>query len=170
MGEERIGGGVVAPEFAGLGHLPFLDSVDCKVEPKTGRMTLPSHLRPAFTDGSATLRLMKSGSVWVFTPLGFVRFQKAVERTRPAGMVGPRSRARTFASGKHLPIDRQGRFVLSPPVREHLGVATDVVVAGCGDHIEMWHPERWYATEATEFDEWDLEAENFGGLDLETGE
>ncbi len=167
--DDGTGTALVPAEFAGLGHLPFVDAISCKIDPKSGRMTLPSHLRPAFVDGHAHLRNMKEGWVNIWTPLGFVRWEKALARKREKSIVGPRTRQRAFASSKALVIDRQGRLVLPVEARTHLGVETELIVAGCGDHIELWLPSAW-ESEVEEFDAFDMESETYDGLDLETGE
>lgn len=163
-------GALVPPEFQQLGHFPFLDTVECRIEPRTGRMTLPVHLRGAFPDGNATLRCMKGGHANIWTPLNFFRWDKRLGGGQHKGLASPRRGFRAAASAKRLTIDAQGRFVLPAEARAHLGVDTHVIVAGCRDHLELWHPEVWAEEEAAQMDEWDLDAADFQGLDVETGE
>ena len=40
-------------------------------------------------------------------------------------------------------LDASGRVTLPPPLLSHAGVKKDVVVAGVGDHLEIWARERW---------------------------
>ncbi len=40
-------------------------------------------------------------------------------------------------------IDRQGRIVIPAGLRRHAKLATDVTIAGQGDHIEIWDRDAW---------------------------
>lgn len=39
--------------------------------------------------------------------------------------------------------DRQGRILISPPLRAYAGLKKDVVLVGVGDHVEIWNRESW---------------------------
>jgi MraZ protein len=40
-------------------------------------------------------------------------------------------------------LDRQGRILIPPDLREFAGLGRDVVLVGVDDHIEVWSLERW---------------------------
>jgi MraZ protein len=40
-------------------------------------------------------------------------------------------------------LDRQGRILIPPELREFAGLGRDVVLVGVNDHIEVWSLERW---------------------------
>ncbi|MDR5683037.1 MAG: division/cell wall cluster transcriptional repressor MraZ [Armatimonadota bacterium] len=48
-----------------------------------------------------------------------------------------------LGSAVEVETDRQGRFVLPPPLREHAGIQRDVVVVGLINKLEIWSRERW---------------------------
>ena len=48
-------------------------------------------------------------------------------------------------------LDSAGRVTLPPALLDHAGVEKEVVVAGVGDHLEIWSRERW-AEEAAALD------------------
>ncbi len=50
-----------------------------------------------------------------------------------------------FAGALETDLDRQGRFVLTPPLITHARLGRDVVVAGVRDHLEIWEPKAWRA-------------------------
>jgi MraZ protein len=55
---------------------------------------------------------------------------------------------RFFTSGANeVDIDTAGRVAVSPALREFAGLGRDVVVAGVGDHIEIWDADAWSAYE-----------------------
>ena len=41
------------------------------------------------------------------------------------------------------PIDKQGRILVPPHLREHAGLKREVTVAGVGPKIELWDRERF---------------------------
>lgn len=55
---------------------------------------------------------------------------------------------RFFTSGAtEVDIDTAGRVAVAPALREFAGLDRDVVVAGVGDHIEIWDADAWAAYE-----------------------
>lgn len=42
------------------------------------------------------------------------------------------------------PLDKQGRILLPPPLRQHAALDRDVVLAGVGERIEIWNRTRFY--------------------------
>ena len=42
-------------------------------------------------------------------------------------------------------LDRNGRLLIKPPLREHAGLDGSVVWVGQGRYIELWEPARWRA-------------------------
>ena len=40
-------------------------------------------------------------------------------------------------------LDATGRVTLPPALLEHAGIEREVVVAGVGDHLEVWARKRW---------------------------
>ena len=55
-----------------------------------------------------------------------------------------------FAGAEQGTPDKQGRIGISPILRASAGIERDVVVAGVGDRVEIWNPQRWaeYSTGA----------------------
>lgn len=63
-------------------------------------------------------------------------------------------------------LDRQGRFLLPQPLREHAGIHRDAVVVGLVNKVEVWSKERWHAyLQSTAEDEAAL-LEGLRGLNL----
>ena len=44
---------------------------------------------------------------------------------------------------KECPLDKQGRILLSQPVREQVGIEKDIVLVGRGKLFEIWGKENW---------------------------
>jgi MraZ protein len=70
-----------------------------------------------------------------------------------------------YGSAYEVRLDRQGRFVLPPKLRELAGIGTEVVLVGAGNRIELWSPERW--NEVSErMDQPEALAESLQGLGI----
>jgi MraZ protein len=53
---------------------------------------------------------------------------------------------RVFVSGAaECPLDKQGRIILPPNLREYGGLKKEVVFVGMTKRIEIWSKERWEA-------------------------
>lgn len=48
-----------------------------------------------------------------------------------------------LGSAVEVEADKQGRFVLPPPLREHAAIQREVVVVGLINKLEIWSRERW---------------------------
>jgi MraZ protein len=107
-----------------------------------GRIAVPVRFRDQLPEGSVV-------ASWV-DPCGSIHppdeWDKFMHRLDELPVGNPRARkmARALAS-RAFPIemDRQGRFVLPPAVREWAGLRGEVMLVGARDHIELWNPDRW---------------------------
>jgi MraZ protein len=57
-------------------------------------------------------------------------------------------RRRYISAAVECEIDKQGRILIPPALREHAGLQKDVLWAGMGQTIELWASERWQAAQA----------------------
>lgn len=48
-----------------------------------------------------------------------------------------------ISSATECPIDRSGRILIPPTLREYAGIEKDVVLVGMITRIEIWSKERW---------------------------
>ena len=73
----------------------------------------------------------------------------------------PPSRAfvRQFcASASTCSLDRQGRLLIPPKLRQYADINGDVLVHGVVNKLELWSPSRWEVYEATENDPFETNA------------
>jgi MraZ protein len=119
----------------------FEHSVD-----ERGRVAIPARYRHAFVDGGV-LREGPEGCVELYTQQGFDeevqrRLGSEASNRRAAG----RRIRRGFMPGAYtVELDRQGRVLVPPQLRQAGGLDGRIMVVGCGDYIELWHPDRWQA-------------------------
>lgn len=114
-----------------------------------GRLAIPARYRRAFVDGGV-LRAGPEGCVEMYPQDSF---DQEVERRLGSanGNRSPDARRirRSFLSEAYaVDIDKQGRILVPNPLRSDAGLSGKVLVIGCGDYLELWHPERWAEEQA----------------------
>lgn len=118
------------------GH--YAHSLDAK-----NRLSIPARFRAAF---SAGLVLAKDSDdcISVWTPDAH---ESIIERA----LAGKNPLSREYravqrffqANSFDVELDSSGRVTLPPPLLAHAKIDKDTVVAGVGDHLEVWGRERW---------------------------
>ena len=107
------------------------------------RLSIPARFRAAYASG-VVLAKDSDACIAVWTPAAH---ESTVERALAGrNPLGPdyKKVQRFFQSNSFdLELDSSGRVTLPPPLMSHAGVEKDVVVAGVGDHLEIWGRERW---------------------------
>ncbi len=69
-------------------------------------------------------------------------------RALPLSNKESRTISRFFlGSAQEGELDKQGRILISGPLREHADLVKDVVLVGVGNHIEIWSKDRYEASE-----------------------
>jgi MraZ protein len=111
-----------------------------------GRVSIPVGFRahlvgegeqaPTITHGEATSLAIYPHEAWE----DFRGFLDRLPRSDPNSR---RLRRYYFAGATQCPIDKQGRILIPPALREHAGLAREVVIAGVGDVIEIWDKARF---------------------------
>jgi MraZ protein len=111
-----------------------------------GRVSLPRKFR----DGTGSKLVVSKGlenCLYVYPADGYRQF---LENLMSASDFDRNSRAvrRFFTAGAtEVDIDSAGRVSLTPVLRDFASLGKDVIVAGVGDHIEIWDAEAWAAYE-----------------------
>jgi MraZ protein len=168
QGEQRMTGegtaAVVEPRPPVFGHHPFSGTYRSRLE-ASGRLALPAAFKFAFAD-AALVRAHRTEHLMLWTPLGFEAVVDAMEAKSPGGLLDPKTRLRIFKSAPRISVDRQGRIVLPPELREQVGIAgeADVVLAGAVEAIEIWPAGRFDEEEAPKHDDVDLLFDTHSGL------
>ena len=118
------------------GH--FEHSLDAK-----HRLSIPSRFRAAFSSG-LVLAKDSDACISVWTPDAHEHtVDRALQGKNPLGSEYKRIQRYFGGNSFDLELDSSGRVTLPPPLMSHAGVEKEVVVAGVGDHLEVWGSERW---------------------------
>ena len=117
-------------------RIGFCGEYKCAADAK-GRLFVPAKMREYFSD-NPTVVLVRSldHCINLYTEEKWLAFQEQIEAL-------PGTEARDvkrffYGSMQTGEIDTQGRILLPLQLREFAGIEKQVVVLGCGDHVEIW--------------------------------
>jgi MraZ protein len=114
-----------------------------------GRVVMPSGFRRDLEDGCVVTK-GQDGQLVIFSVEDFA--QKANEvMERPQDRVGRRI-SRTVVGGADLQtLDKSGRVLVKPELRDFaaLETASEVAVVGLFDHVELWDKDRYLTDRVT---------------------
>ena len=122
----------------------YLHTLDSK-----GRLSIPSKFRDVLAEHQEDVLILTNFDSCL---LGFTQEEWRLLEEKIGGqsmfstMLRQDMRAfvRYFFSGaSECPIDRQGRILIPPALREFAGLEKDVVLAGLANRLEIWSRKRW---------------------------
>jgi len=125
-----------------------------------GRLAIPYRMRRELEDGAVVTRGI-DGCLSLYTK---EEWDKLASRIAALPLSDPKARrfSRFFLAGAaEVEFDKQGRILLPPYLREYANFATEVVIAGVYNRIEIWSKDAWTAQQASVSPTEDLE-----GLDI----
>ena len=121
----------------------FAGEFEHRIDPQ-GRVSMPARFRPAFEDG-IVLSKAYDPCVVVYTMEQWEKIAEDVAAA-PANLAGSRRLARlTFAGSYPSMLDRAGRVLLPPPLRDYAALEDNVVIVGTGRFLEIWSSAAWRA-------------------------
>jgi len=113
-----------------------------------GRLSIPAKLREALEASfSAPLFLTRKDDCLVAYPSDEWRALEAKISALPSFDPKVVAFRRFFlAPAQECPLDKAGRILVPPTLRAYAALERDVVLAGMGNHLEVWSRERHEAT------------------------
>ena len=117
-----------------------------------GRVVMPSGFRGRLEDGCVVTK-GQDGQLDIFSVEVFE--EKAADVIeRPQDRSGRRFSRTVFAGADLQTLDKSGRVLVKPDLREFAGLETpsEIAVIGVFDHVELWEKDR-YLTERVTGDE-----------------
>jgi MraZ protein len=113
-----------------------------------GRVPVPPRYRDLFVRG-AVLSQGPDPCLRLFTQDSFDE-QASLYTAEPATQPAGRSTRRSFfAQSFSVELDRQGRILIPGALRSYAALESNVVVAGAGEWLEIWDPQRFESEMAT---------------------
>lgn len=107
------------------------------------RVILPKKIRDEINDKLVVLTKGLDGCIWGFSQKDWKRVAK-VQLEVPINLERGRILRRAFFSAAEISeLDQQGRFIISSALLIFAQLKEEVVIAGAGDHFEIWNPKLW---------------------------
>ena len=119
----------------------FMGTYTPKVDDK-GRLFLPAKFRDALSEG-LVITQGQENCLTVWPEATFMAEARRAQETPMTNKDARDYRRVLFAGAEQGTPDKQGRIGISPILRASAGIERDVVVAGVGDRVEIWNPQRW---------------------------
>lgn len=107
-----------------------------------GRLTIPSRLRDGLGERFVVTKGLDS-CLFVYPLAEWTTLEQKL-RNLPLTRADARSFVRLLFSGAiECEVDRQGRILLPPNLREHARLTKDVYLLGVSNRVEIWDKEIW---------------------------
>jgi MraZ protein len=115
----------------------YQHSIDAK-----GRLTVPSKFREELGEAFVITKGLDN-CLFVYPMDEWNRLEEKL-KSLPFTRSDARAFVRFFFSGAaECTLDKQGRVVMPPPLRDYAGLEGDAVVIGVSSRVEVWSPENW---------------------------
>src|SRR5689334_18016035 len=115
----------------------FLGKHDYSMDER-GRVPLPPRFREALVQGIILTQGAPDRCVRAYAADSFDQ-QAALYMSEPVTSRSGRVMRRAFFSGAYpAELDRQGRVLIPPVLRQWANLEGQVVIVGTGEHIEIW--------------------------------
>jgi MraZ protein len=107
------------------------------------RLTLPAKFRQALSGGLIITRGME-GCLSCYPAADWQRLvESRLARLDPLSKEGRQMHRYFYSGASEAEPDKQGRVMLPTSLARNAGIGRDVVVAGVGDHLEIWDRAAW---------------------------
>lgn len=110
-----------------------------------GRLSVPSRFREALTsnfDGRLVITNFDQ-CLWAYPVAAWQDLEQKIA-TLPQFREEVKALQRVFVSAAvECPIDKQGRILIPPTLRDYAGLVRDAVIVGMTKRFEIWARERW---------------------------
>jgi MraZ protein len=130
------------------------------------RLTIPSRYRDLLAEGAYVTRGF-DGNLIVYTASTFHAISRQASETSVTNQAARQLKRLLFSNADFIEVDRAGRILIPDFLRESADLENEVVLAGMGDHFEIWSPERWMQ-QMQQLDDPQANAERFASLKIST--
>ena len=109
-----------------------------------GRLAIPVKFREPFRAGLVLSRGFDK-CLNVYTMAEWERVAEELA-SLPVTQLNPRRVARfTFSGAFDLELDRQGRVIMPPALRQYADINDEVIIVGAYSHLQIWDKGLWAA-------------------------
>ena len=107
-----------------------------------GRLTIPARFRADLEVGLVVTR----GLDRCLAIYPMKEWERLAEQVSALPITDRRARAfrrLVFANASDVTLDKHGRVLIPPRLREYAGLDGEVVITGLNTYIELWNPDSW---------------------------
>lgn len=107
-----------------------------------GRLTIPARFRADLEVGLVVTR----GLDRCLAIYPMKEWERLAEQVSALPITDRRARAfrrLVFANASDATLDKHGRVLIPPRLREYAGLDGEVVITGLNTYIELWNPDSW---------------------------
>jgi MraZ protein len=122
----------------------FRGRFEHSIDPK-GRVSIPSKFREILTTNYDERLIITNfdGCLW-----GYPYAEWQVIEDKVAALPQMKSEVKAFqrvfiSAATECPIDKQGRILIPPTLRDYAGIAKDLIFVGMTKRVEIWASDRW---------------------------
>lgn len=120
----------------------FMSEYNHTIDTK-GRLIIPAKFRGELGEEFVISKGM-DGCLFVYANDDWTAFIQQLKGLPTYTVKQTRSFSRYFLAGAaEVELDKQGRILVPPHLREFAGLEKDVVLVGVGDRVEIWSKEKW---------------------------
>lgn len=117
----------------------------CTLDEK-GRLLIPARIRSEIAGSLIVLTRGVERCLWLFPPEEWKAFsERLVGSTSLFQEKARLIQRRMIAPAQETDIDRAGRIVVPPTLREYAGLAKECIVLGLKKYVEIWDEATWNA-------------------------
>ena len=125
----------------------FIHSVDAK-----GRISLPARFRDVLVGddnaGFIITPALFDPCLHVYPMKTWEEFEQQISKLPSLDPHAVRFRRMYVSAAVECELDKQGRILIPPSLRDHAELEKDVLWAGMGRTAELWSKERWQSAQA----------------------
>ncbi|NPA89963.1 MAG: division/cell wall cluster transcriptional repressor MraZ [Chloroflexi bacterium] len=127
----------------------FLGTYHHKLDAK-GRLSLPRKFRTYLTtERELVITKGMDNCLFLFPRREWEQIREQLRQLKLGSRDARRARRLLLGNAEEVVMDRMGRILIPPALREYAGIQQEVVVVGLDWYMELWSPEAW----AQELDE-----------------
>ena len=128
-----------------------------------GRLTVPTRYRDEINEscrGSMVVTIdTEERCLLIYPQPAWEDIQRKVESLPSFNTAARRVQRLLIGHATDIPMDRNGRLLITPPLREYANLDKQTVLLGQGNKLELWDESVWNARR----DQW-LEVQSEGGM------
>ena len=107
-----------------------------------GRLTIPARFRADLEAGLVLTRGLDRCLV-IYPMAEWEQLAGRVSDLPITDRYARNFRRLVFANASDATLDKQGRVLIPPRLREYAGLDSEIVVTGLNNYIELWNPDFW---------------------------